>query len=382
MTGTPSVIVLGGGAIGMSVALHLHWRGAKVRLLERGALGAGVSQLGGGWVAAQGRRNPAQLAFALESIAHYPHFLDRVGARAGLRESGSFLLLETEAQVAQRRAFLADQMQVPGYDGFTFLSPAELTKLEPAIRSPHIICGTYRDRDCSIDPPALVAALAGALRREGLAVEGAPVEGLRRTATGWEASTPVGDFGADVVVNAAGAWARPLSAMVGMDLPLGPISGQIMTTPPRAPYVRSLIVVAHNPDLPGCPPRDLRQGADGRLWVGTVNHHGSADAAVRRADTDAIRAAMSRIFPELADVTFDRGYAGTRALPSDGLPVYGRVGTEPFYVAVPMSGIAEAAAAGRTMADLIIDGHCPTLPAAFSPDRLKDLPPPTGTGGH
>jgi glycine/D-amino acid oxidase-like deaminating enzyme len=113
-----------------------------------------------------------------------------------------------------------------------------------------------------------------------------------------------------------------------------------------------------------------------------VNHHGSADAAVRRADTDAIRAAMSRIFPELADVTFDRGYAGTRALPSDGLPVYGRVGTEPFYVAVPMSGIAEAAAAGRTMADLIVDGHCPTLPVAFSPNRLKDLPPPAGTGGH
>ena len=77
-----------------------------------------------------------------------------------------------------------------------------------------------------------------------------------------------------------------------------------------------------------------------------------------------------------------RGYAGTRALPSDGLPVYGRVGTEPFYVAVPMSGIAEAAAAGRTMADLIVDGHCPTLPVAFSPNRLKDLPPPAGTGGH
>jgi glycine/D-amino acid oxidase-like deaminating enzyme len=360
MSGGPSILVLGGGAIGMSIALHLHWRGSRVCLLEGGALGGGVSRLGGGWVAAQGRRNPYQLAFALESIAHYPHMLDRVGARAGFRQSGSFLLLETEALVEQRRAFLADQMTVPGYDGFEFLSPAELRKLEPAIRSRHILCGTYRAGDCSIDPPALVDALATAVRRAGLSVEGATVE----------------------IVNAAGHGARAISALAGMDLPLAPISGQIMTTPPQAPYVRSLIVVAHNPEIPDCPPRDLRQGADGRLWVGTVNHHGSGEAAVRRADTEAIRKAMTRVFPELADVPFDRGWAGTRALPSDGLPVYGQVGDEPFYVAAPMSGIAEAAAAGRTMADLIVDGDCPALPPAFSPDRLKDLPPPTGRMGH
>ena len=382
MSGGPSILVLGGGAIGMSIALHLHWRGSRVCLLEGGALGGGVSRLGGGWVAAQGRRNPYQLAFALESIAHYPHMLDRVGARAGFRQSGSFLLLETEALVAQRRAFLADQMTVPGYDGFEFLSPAELRKLEPAIRSRHILCGTYRAGDCSIDPPALVNALATAVRRAGLSVEGATVEAIRRVGAGWEVATPVGDFAADVIVNAAGHGAKAISALAGMDLPLAPISGQIMTTPPQAPYVRSLIVVAHNPEIPDCPPRDLRQGADGRLWVGTVNHHGSGDAAVRRADTDAIRKAMTRVFPELADVPFDRGWAGTRALPSDGLPVYGQVGDEPFYVAVPMSGIAEAAAAGRTMADLIVDGDCPALPPAFSPDRLKDLPPPTGRMGH
>jgi glycine oxidase len=205
---------------------------------------------------------------------------------------------------------------------------------------------------------------------------------IRRVGEGWEVTTPVGDFAADVIVNATWHGAKAISALAGMDLPLAPISGQIMTTPPQAPYVRSLIVVSHNPEIPDCPPRDLRQGADGRLWVGTVNHHGSGDAAVRRADTDAIRKAMTRVFPELADVPFARGWAGTRALPSDGLPVYGRVGAEPFYVAVPMSGIAEAAAAGRTMADLIVDGACPALPAAFSPDRLKDLPPPTGRMGH
>jgi hypothetical protein len=34
------------------------------------------------------------------------------------------------------------------------------------------------------------------------------------------------------------------------------------------------------------------------------------------------------------------------------------------------------------MADLIVDGECPALPPAFSPDRLTDLPPPTGRMGH
>ena len=78
---------------------------------------------------------------------------------------------------------------------------------------------------------------------------------------------------------------------------------------------------------------------------------------------------MSRIFPALAGIPFDRGYAGTRTIPADGLPVYGRA-EEGLYFAVPMSGIAEAAAAGRTMAELIVDGKSPGLPEAFSPLRL------------
>jgi glycine/D-amino acid oxidase-like deaminating enzyme len=368
---TSSVLVIGGGAVGMSVALHLRWRGAEVRLVERGALGGGCSQLGGGWVAAQGRRNPDQLAFALDSIGYYPQFLARVGETAGFRQSGSLLLLETDKQIAERREFLANQKSVKGYDGFEFLSPEELHDLEPAIASPHIAGGTYRARDCQIDPPAFVAALAAALRRDGITVvEGAQVESLHKSAAGWQVRTTLGDYGADAVVNAAGYRAPEISAMAGTPLPMSPVSGQIMTTAPYRPYVNALVVVAHNHAIPNCPARDLRQGADGRLWIGTLNHHGSADAAVRRTSTEIIRAAMARIFPELADIPFDHGYAGTRPTAADGLPVYGAAG-DAMFLAVPMSGIAEAAAAGRTIADLVLDGACPALPHAFSPLRLS-----------
>jgi len=367
----PSVLVLGGGAIGMSIALHLRWRGARVRIVERGALGSGVSRLGGGWVAAQARRHPAQLTLALDSIAHYPGFLDHAQTDAGFRRSGSLLLFETATAMEERRAVLAEQQGVAGYDGFAFLSPDELHEVEPAIRAAHIIGGTWRAADCTLDPPALVAGLAAALRREGVVIaEGAAVEAIARDGAGWRVVTTLGDVTADLLVNAAGAAAPALCAMAGAALPLSPVSGQIMTTGPQNPFVRTLIVVAHNPAIPDCPARDLRQGADGRLWIGTVNHHGSADAAVRRADTDRIRAAMSRIFPDLADIPFDHGYAGTRATAADGLSVYGRTENDGMFVAVPLSGIAEAAAAGRRMAELILDGTAPILGPAFSPSRL------------
>jgi glycine/D-amino acid oxidase-like deaminating enzyme len=371
MTGSAaSVVVIGGGAVGMSIALHLKWRGARVQLVEAGVLGGGCSQLGGGWVAAQGRRNLSQLAFALDSIGYYPEMLERIGAKAGFSEAGSLLLFETEEQLEQRKQFLADQMRLDGYDGFEFLSLPELTALEPAIRSRRIIGGTYRAKDCMIDPPALCEGLAAAVRREGVAIaEGARVEGLSRKGEGWSVSTTVGDFAADAVVVAAGPQVAPIAAMAGLELPLNLISGQIMTTEPQPSYVRTLVVVMHNHAIPDCPARDLRQGADGRLWIGTVNHHGSGDAQVRRGDTDIIRQQMSALFPELADIAFTHGYAGTRPLAEDGLPCYGAAG-DGLYIAAPMSGIAEAAAAGRTMAELVATGTSSALPQAFSPLRL------------
>jgi sarcosine oxidase subunit beta len=366
----PSVLVIGGGAAGMSVALHLAWQGATVQVLEAGILGGGCSQLGGGWVAAQGRRNISQLSFALDSIGYYPQMLERIGVDAGLRPVGSLLLLETEEQVAQRRQFLADQMRLPGYDGFTFLDAKQLRALEPVLRSPHILAGTWRAGDITVDPPALMEALRKGLAEAGVRVaEGARVEGLSRSASGWTARTTVGDFSADAVVDAAGPGTAAIARLAGLELPLELITGQILRTAPQPFYVKALVVAAHNHHLPDCPARDLRQAHDGRLWIGTVNHPGRTDTAVTRADTDLIRKHMGRLFPELSDIVFERGYCGTRPLAADGLPTYGAAG-DGLYIAAPMSGIAEAAVAGRTMAELILSGASAGLPEAFSPRRF------------
>ena len=83
----------------------------------------------------------------------------------GFAEAGSLLLMETEDQVVSRRASLADQMQLPCYDGFVFLDAVELADMEPIITSPRIIAASYRARDCMIDPTALYAGLAFAVRR-------------------------------------------------------------------------------------------------------------------------------------------------------------------------------------------------------------------------
>jgi glycine/D-amino acid oxidase-like deaminating enzyme len=222
-----------------------------------------------------------------------------------------------------------------------------------------------------IDPPALCAGLAAAVRRERIAVaEGARVETLGRSGSVWRVASTAGDHEADAVVLAAGPQVVPLAAQAGLDLPLEMISGQIMATDPQSRMVRALVVVMHNQAIAGCPARDLRQGADGRLWVGTVNHHGSADARVRREDTDTIRREMSALFPGLSAVRFARGYAGTRPLAKDGLPCYG-AGGNGLFIAAPMSGIAEAAVAGRTMAELVLTGHSAALPQSFSPHRFS-----------
>lgn len=364
-------IVIGAGFIGSSVAAHLRWRGLSVRLLERDRIGDGTSTRGGGWVAAQGRHPNSHLELALASLAYWPAFLERLGDDCGYRRCGSLVLFETEQQLEQRRLFLAEQLKVPGYDGFEFLDGRQVRDLEPQI-SEHVIGASYRMGDGQVDPQRLLQGIVGAARRDGVQVhQGAGVTAIERDGSGWLVRTPIGEFAADIVVNAAGVWSPKVGELLGAELPVMPIAGQMLTTAPRAPFVTAVVAVMIDTRRTTKPACDLRQGYDGRVWLGTTNRPGSADTSVLEADTRTIRTGIERIFPALTDVVIEQAWAGIRPVPADLLPIYGAVpGVPGQYVAVPLAGICETPVAGRSVAELITTGSSAAPLAAFSPARF------------
>jgi glycine oxidase len=163
--------------------------------------------------------------------------------------------------------------------------------------------------------------------------------------------------GADAVVIAAGAWATPLLAAVGLSLPVVPRRGQMMRfgCPAPPPVLRQAdgegIVV----------PRD-----DGRVLVGTTLEDVGFDAATEPATLDRLEAWARRQVPGLG--AREDAWAGLRPATPRPLPVIGRA-AEGVIAAVGhfRNGVLLAPATGELVRDLVLGRTPRTDPAPFAP---------------
>src|SRR5581483_8315617 len=97
---TAEIVIIGGGAIGCSLAYHLGQRGAKnVVVLERATLGSGSTSKAAGGVRAQ-FPTPTEIQFSLEAQAFYRNFKEIMGVDAEFRQIGYLALVFDEADLA------------------------------------------------------------------------------------------------------------------------------------------------------------------------------------------------------------------------------------------------------------------------------------------
>jgi dimethylglycine dehydrogenase len=111
------------------------------------------------------------------------------------------------------------------------VGPERLAELHPLIDTRGLRAAAYLPSDGHVDPSGLTNAFVrGApairIRRR------TPVLGIRRERGGWTLETPAGAVRAEIVVNAAGQWARQVGRLAGVDLPLVPLQHQYVVTAP------------------------------------------------------------------------------------------------------------------------------------------------------
>ena len=94
------VVIIGGGIIGTSAALHLAQRGVSVALCEKGEIAGEQSSRNWGWVRKQGR-DPRELPLIIESLRQWQGLNEVVGAETGFRTTGIFYGIETDADMAR-----------------------------------------------------------------------------------------------------------------------------------------------------------------------------------------------------------------------------------------------------------------------------------------
>ena len=100
------VVVVGGGIIGASTALFLARKGVPVLLCEKGGIAAEQSSRNWGWCRKMGR-DPRELPLAIESLRLWREMDALTGADTGWRQSGILYLSRTQAELAEREAWLA-----------------------------------------------------------------------------------------------------------------------------------------------------------------------------------------------------------------------------------------------------------------------------------
>ena len=361
-------IVIGGGLHGLSAALYLARAGQRVVIAERSWVGRHSS----GGTAAGVRtlnRDPAEIPIALEAMDMWHNIEKIVGDHCGFHANGQIEVAEFAEHMPKLEKRLAT-MKSAGYGHEELIDRAELLRLVPSI-APHVVGALVARKDGAADPHRTLKAFRRAAEVAGVTIhEGAGVSAIERSGSDWKVRTAIGDFVAPTVINAAGAWAATIAAMVGDEITIGHKASMMIVTERIAPLLKPVVGVVGRP-------LSFKQSDQGTLVIGG-GLQGRADIEAQRSFVNfkelskGARAATD-LFPAIGQVRIVRTWAGMEATPKDHLPV---ICASPNASGIFHSfgysghGFQLVPVVGAIMADLIIHGGTNRAIEAFSATRL------------
>ena len=202
------VVIVGGGAVGCSVAYHLAKLGwTDVVLLEQGQLSCGTTWHAAG-VVGQLRTHPSLTRLMLESSELYASLEALVGLGTGWNQSGALWVAASRDRMVQLLR-TADMAQAQGVETHV-ISVAEAAGRWPLMETSDLVGAVWLPNDAKANPSDITQALARGARDKGVRIlERAKVTGFgvdrdRVTCVG----TAGGDIECEIVVNCGGQWAK------------------------------------------------------------------------------------------------------------------------------------------------------------------------------
>jgi len=365
---TADVVIVGGGAIGLSVAYVLACEGVAVRVLDRGAIG-GESSWAGAGIISPGAERPSPLpASQLRTLSARMHaeWAERLRAETGIdngyRRTGGVDVALDDRDVADLGS-AAGRWRDEGI-AFERMAPSDFHRVEPAL-SPIVRCAYFLPDRAQIRNPRHIRALEVAVRGRGGSVQpGVGVEGFEvQNGRVARLRTTEGPIACGVVVVAAGAWSGPLVEILGMRVVTPPVRGQIALLNPGRPVIRRIIEHGKRYLVP----RD-----EGRILVGSTEEHvGFAKVTTPEAITGLAEFART-ICPILVGAPIEKHWAGLRPGSVDTRPYLGPApGFNNLFLATGhnRAGLQLAPGSAAMIAAMVL-GRDPAIdPRAFRLDR-------------
>ena len=391
-------VVVGGGAVGASIAYHLAKAGWKdVVLLERDELTAGST-----WHAA-GLLPLFNMSYAVShihdrSVKLYKALEAETGLNAGFSVVGNLRMAQTKERMDEYMLY-ATTAETVGVD-YEWLSPKDIKARYPLVRTDDLVGAIYHPQDGYINPADVTQAMAKGARMHGAEIHRrAQVDSFHRDGDEWIVKGRImGEKGGNLVpseeeftircehvVTATGNHAQRTAAMIGCYIPAIPVEHQYIVTeadPALVEWRKS------NPEHP------VLRDADAKWYVREERGgwilgpyewnapawavHGVPEtfrADLLPLDLDRIEeeyASMLHRIPSSETCGLKDDYNGPICYTPDGNPLVGPApGVPNFWFAEGFSfGITAAGGTGHYLAQMMTEGEAEIDMFSLDPRRF------------
>ncbi|WP_323716405.1 NAD(P)/FAD-dependent oxidoreductase [Paracoccus aminovorans] len=323
MSADAGTAIIGGGIVGLCLALGLVTRGHDVLVLDGSDRDMRASQGNFGliWLQGKGAGYAPYARWSLQAVRAWVGFAEGIQSLSGvdlaLCQQGGYEFFTDQEEFERFGQELRRQADALG-EGFDFelLTHADLAHRLPGIGK-GVVGASFCPLDGHVNPLRLHVALRKACLASGVRVSGdASVTRLRSMASGYEVicrdRPPIR---ADRVVLCAGLGAAQLGPQLGFRAPIRAQRGELLITERVAdplPFLSSTI----------------RQVDEGGLQIGGTKAESDRDTESTDQMAGLARHAV-QVWPQLADIRVLRSWAALRVMTPDGYPIYQRAPEHP-----------------------------------------------------
>jgi len=391
-------LIVGGGAVGTSIAYHLARAGwSDVMLLERDELTSGST-----WHAA-GLLPLFNMSYATShihdySVKFYKTLEEETGLNAGFAVVGNLRMAQTQDRMDEYMLYAstAETVGVP----YEFLTAAQIKERWPLVRTEDLKGAIYHPTDGYINPADVTMAMAKGARQRGVIIERKwQVDAYEWTGSEWRVTvTKMGERGgnlvptdeqtvitAEHVVTATGNHAQRTAKLLGIKIPAIPVEHQFIVTEPDPALVEWR--AAGNAEHP------VLRDADAKWYVREERggwilgpYERNAPARFEYGVPDSFRAdlfpldlerieeeymSMIHRLPTSETVGLKDDFNGPICYTPDGNPLVGPApGLRNMWLAEGFSfGITAAGGTGYYMAQMMVEGEAEIDMASLDPKR-------------